>query len=77
MQNNILLEKRALALIHSLRQRMLDPGLCVRHRRRLEDFSRECRLTFPVMVVLLLQKSLRSLQARLHEVVRQLAQAPA
>ena len=75
MQNNILLEKRALALIHSLRQRILDPGLCVRHRRRLEDFSRECRLTFPVMVVLLLQKSLRSLQARLHEVVRQLAQA--
>jgi Transposase DDE domain len=75
MRNNILLEKRALALIQLLRQRITDPGLCLRHRRRPEDFSRECRLTFPIMVLLLLQKSLKSLQARLHEVVRQLAQA--
>lgn len=75
MQNHILLEKRALALIDSLRQRISDPGLCLRHRKRPEDFSRECRLTFPIMVMLLLQKSLKSLQARLHETVRQLTQA--
>jgi len=74
MQNHILLEKRALALIHVLRQRILDPGLRRRHRRGPKDFSRECRLTFPLLLVLLLQKSLKSLQARLHEVVRQLAQ---
>ena len=75
MQNNILLEKRALALIYALRQRIVDPGLCRRHRRRPEDFTRECRLTFPILVMLLLQKSLKSLQARLHEVVGQLAGA--
>src|SRR5258708_37762733 len=74
MQNEILLKKRALALIEQLRRRILDPGLCSRHRRRPQDFSRECRLTFPVLGILLLQKSLKSLQARLHEFVRQLGQ---
>lgn len=73
MRNNILLEERALKLIHRLRRQIIDPGLCSRHRRREQDFSRECRLTFPVLVILLLQKSLKSLQARLHEYVRQLA----
>jgi hypothetical protein len=77
VQNDILLQKRALALIQLLRQRIVDPGLCRRHRRRPEDFSRECRLTFPVMVMLLLRKSLKSLQARLHEVVQQLVPAQA
>lgn len=75
MQENILLEERALALIHSLRQRIVDPGLCARHRLRPEDFSRDCRLTFPILVMFLLQKSLKSLQARLHEIVRQVGQA--
>src|SRR6267142_3947886 len=73
MRNDILLKKRALALIKQLRGRILDPGLCSRHRRRPQDFSRECRLSFPVLMMLLLQKSLKSLQARLHELVRQLA----
>jgi hypothetical protein len=73
MRDDILLKKRALALIESLRARILDPGLCSRHRRRAKDFSRECRLTFPVMVILLLQKSLKSIQAHLHEFMRQLA----
>lgn len=75
METNFALENRALAIIQGLRSRIVDPGLCARHRRRAEDFSRQCRLTFPLMVLLLLQKSLKSLQARLHEVVRELAQA--
>ena len=74
MQNDILLKQRALTLIEQLRRRILDPGVCSRHRRRAQDFSRECRLTFPVLMMVLLQKSLKSLQARLHEMVRQLAQ---
>src|SRR6266446_8574591 len=74
MRNDILLKKRALALIEQLRCRIFDPGLRSRHRRRPQDFSRECRLTFPVLMIVLLQKSLKSLQARLHEMVRQLAQ---
>jgi len=73
MRNNILLKERALKLIHRLRGQIIDPGLCSRHRRREQDFSRECRLTFPVLVILLLQKSLKSLQARLHEYMRGLA----
>lgn len=73
MRTDILVQKRALNLIDQVRARIIDPGLCCRHRRRAQDFSRECRLTFPVLVMLLLQKSLKSLQARLHEYVRQLA----
>ena len=72
MSKDILLKERAIKLIERLREQIRHPGLCSRHRRRPQDFSRECRLTFPVLVILLLQKSLKSLQARLHEYVRQL-----
>src|SRR5208283_1905308 len=72
MENNILLSARALALIQQLRQRLIDPGLCSRHRRREVDFSRQCRLTFPTLMILLLQKSVKSMQAHLHEFFRQL-----
>lgn len=68
----MLLKERALDLIQQLRQRIIDPGLCARHRRRGVDFSRQCRLTFPVLMLLLLQKSLKSLQSRLHEWLWQL-----
>ena len=77
MQSDILLQKRALALIEQLRGRIFDPGLRVRHRRRPVDFSRECRLTFSVLVVFLLQKSLKALQARLHEMVWRLTEGAA
>jgi len=73
MQNNIPLKHRALALIEQLRQSLTDPGLVARHRRRATDFTRECVLTFPVLMLLLLQKSLKSLQTHLHEFCGQLA----
>src|SRR5688572_31828482 len=72
MQKELLLQERALNLIKQLRQRIVDPGLCARHRRRGVDFSRQCRLTFPVLMLLLLRKSLKSLQSRLHEWLWQL-----
>ncbi len=72
MQKELRLQERALKLIGQLRERMLDPGLCARHRRREVDFTRERRLTFPVLMLLLLQKSLKSLQSRLHEWLWQL-----
>jgi hypothetical protein len=72
MQKELLLKKRALDLIKQLRLRIIDPGLCGRHRRREVDFSRQCRLTFPVLMLLLLRKSLKSLQSRLHEWLWQL-----
>lgn len=73
MPNTPGLKSRALHLIEQLRQRLIAPDFCARHRRRPADFSRQCVLTFPVLMLLLLQKSLKSLQAHLHEFLGQLA----
>jgi hypothetical protein len=67
MQHELLLKKRALTLLAVLRQQLVQPDLRVRHRQRPQDFTRECVLTFPVLMLFLLQKSLKSLQTRLHE----------
>lgn len=67
MRNDSALQLRALDLIQQLRQGILDPGLAARHRRRPQDFTRERVLNFPVLLLLLLQKSLKSLQNHLHE----------
>jgi Transposase DDE domain len=73
MRNNIALQNRALALIEHLRHSLNDPGFGRRHRRHAVDFTRQCVLTFPVVMLLLLQKSLKSLQTHLHEFLGQLA----
>ena len=73
MRNTIVLQQRALSVIAQLRQRLIAPDFCARHRRRPVDFTRQCVLTFPVLMLLLLQKSLKSLQAHLHEFLGQLA----
>jgi hypothetical protein len=73
MRNHILCQKRALTLINRLRQPLIDPAFWSRHRRRASDFTRECVLTFPVLMLLLLQKSLKSLQVHLQEFLCQLA----
>lgn len=72
MRNDSSLKQRALLLIERLRAPLLDPGFWARHRRRECDFTRECVLTFPVLMLLLLQKSLKSLQAHVHEFFGQL-----
>jgi hypothetical protein len=72
MQDNLCVGKRANCVIKEMRQRLIDPGLCARHRRQAVDFSRQCRLTFPVLLLLLLRKSLKSLQMRVHELFREL-----
>lgn len=74
MQIKLGVEQRALKMVKQMGQQVQDPGLCARHRRKPVDFSRECRLTFPVLLLLLLRKSLKSLQTRLHELFRDLAQ---
>lgn len=73
MQLELFLKNRALSLLAALRQQLIQPGLRARYRRRPQDFSRECVLTFPVLMLFLLQKSLKSLQGRLHEFFWQLA----
>jgi len=73
MRNTPGLQPRALSLIKQLRHRLVAPDFCARHRRRATDFTRQCVLTFPVLMLLLLQKSLKSLQTHLHEFLSQLA----
>jgi hypothetical protein len=73
MHHPLRLQQRALHLIEQLRQRLLAPDFCARHRRRDTDFTRQRTLTFPVLMLLPLQKSLKSLQAHLHEFLGQLA----
>src|SRR5947207_12096378 len=77
MRNDFALRQRALRLIERLRQCLTDPGLAARHRRRPQDFTRQCVLTFPVLMLLVLQKSLKSLQAHLHELLWQLGRGAA
>jgi hypothetical protein len=77
MQNHLALQQRALALIEQLRQSLIAPGFWRRHRRRSADFTRQCVLTFPVLMLLLLQKSLKSLQAHTQEFFWQLRQGVA
>lgn len=72
MQNSIALHQRALALIEQLRSALLAPAFWGRHRRRPTDFTRECVLTFPVLMLLVLQKSLKSLQTHAQEFFWQL-----
>jgi len=73
MRNNIPLPNCAITIIQILRQQLTDPGFLGRHRRRAQDFTRECALTFPVLMLLLLQKTLKSLQTHLHEFLWELA----
>jgi hypothetical protein len=74
MRNETSLQQRALILIERLRQPLIDPVFWSRHRRGAKDFSRQRVLSFPVLMLLLLQKSLKSLQARVHELLWQLAE---
>jgi hypothetical protein len=73
MRNDFTLHQRALLLIQLLRQQILEPGLAARHRLRPQDFTRERVLNFPVLILLLLQKSLKSLQNHLHEFLWELS----
>jgi hypothetical protein len=77
MQNHLALQQRGLALIERLRQSLIAPAFWGRHRRRPTDFTRECVLTFPVLMLLLLQKSLKSLQTHAQEFFWQLRQGVA
>src|SRR6266853_2881136 len=60
-------------LIESLRHRLGDPAFCARHRVRPEDFTRQRQLTFPVVMLLALQKTIKSIQRHLHEFLDELA----
>jgi hypothetical protein len=53
--------------IEKLRAELCDPQFLDRHRMRVQDFTRHCQLTFPVMMLFILQKTAKSIQRHLHE----------
>src|SRR5512135_3545407 len=61
------------ALIEALRGRLLDPSFHARHRVRPQDFTRQRQLTFPLIMLFILQKSLKSLKNHLTEFLDSLA----
>jgi hypothetical protein len=62
-----------LGLIEALRRILCDAEFCGRHRVRPEDFSRQRQLTFPVVMLFILQKTVKSIQRHLNEFLNELA----
>jgi len=65
-----------ITLIEAIRTKLRDPHFLARHRVRPQDFTRQCQLTFPVLMIFLLQKTLKSIQRHLHEFLDELAEEP-
>jgi hypothetical protein len=61
------------ALVEKLRTALLAPDFLERHRVRPEDFTRHRQLTFPVVMLFVLQKTVKSIQNHLHEFLKELA----
>ena len=62
-----------LELVETLRARLCDPAFIARHRVRPEDFTRQRQLTFPLVMLFVLQKTVKSIQRHLHEFLDELA----
>ena len=60
-------------LIETLRRQLCDRSFIARHRVRPQDFTRERQLTFPIVMLFTLQKTLKSIQRHLHEFLDDLA----
>jgi hypothetical protein len=63
-------------LIERLRAKLHEADFKARHRVRPEDFTRDRQLTFPVLMLFVLQKTVQSIQRHLHELGDELAGGP-
>ena len=63
-----------ITLIEALRGKLRDENFLARHRVRSQDFTRERQLTFPVLMLFVLQQTVKSIQRHLHEFLDDLAQ---
>ena len=61
-------------LIEALRAKLRDQNFLARHRVRPQDFTRHRQLTFPLLMLFLLQQTIKSIQRHLHEFLDELAQ---
>ena len=66
--------KHLIQLIENLRTKLRDKDFLARHRVRPEDFTRQCQLTFPVLMIFILQQTIKSIQRHLHEFLDELSQ---
>jgi hypothetical protein len=60
-------------LIEAVRARLSDKKFLASHRVRPQDFTRERQLTFSVLMLFILQKTVKSIQSHLHEFLGELA----
>src|SRR2546426_7211404 len=60
-------------LVELLRYQLHDAQFIARHRVRAQDFTRERQLTFPVVMLFVLQKTVKSIQRHLHEFLDEVA----
>lgn len=60
-------------LVESLRNKLYDCQFIARHRVRPEDFTRQRQLTFDVVMLFVLQKTVKSIQRHLHEFLDELS----
>ena len=61
------LNQLAISTIEKARELLTNPAFIARHRKGVNNFIRNCKLTFPIVMLLTLQKSLKSIQIHLHE----------
>lgn len=59
--------------IEVLRLKLCEADFIARHRVRPQDFTRHRQLTFPVVMLFILQKTVKSLQRHLHEFLDELS----
>jgi len=62
-----------ITLVEAIRARLHDLEFRARHRVREQDFTRDRQLTFPVMMLLVLQKSVKSIQKHVTEFLQELS----
>src|SRR5438132_10163962 len=61
-----------IGFIEKLRAKLYDEQFIARHRVRPKDFTRQRQLTFPVVMLFVLQKTVKSIQRHLHEFLDEL-----
>jgi hypothetical protein len=63
-----------ITLIQALRAKLRDENFLACHRVRPQDFTRQRQLTFPLLMLFVLQQTVKSIQRHLHEFLDELAQ---
>jgi len=64
---------QVVTLIETLRCQLCDESFIARHRVRPQDFTRQRQLTFPLVMLFTLQKTVKSIQRHLNEFLDELA----